>query len=169
MEERASSDGEIAAHYANDDIFDVRSQFEPHTKHQYIALEDTLSYLLPTDIFLELYHANGQFAATLIATFDTKSATEAAQQQTESAEFILTKVDESIHHPSTDTGTRTNYNQVAPQPLKNKACQSALFGMMMIQKLLDHHVPFRMESSQEPIYCTRWSSTIIRSIPRLAR
>jgi len=100
VEERSADDSEIFAHYANDDIFDIRSQFEETIKHKYIALEDTLSYLLPKRIFLELYSKNGEFAAY----FDNNLAKrqeliEAAQQQQNLAEFILTKVDDSIYHP----------------------------------------------------------------------
>lgn len=100
VEERSADDSEIFAHYANDDIFDVRSQFDDLNKHKYIALEDTLSYLLPKKVFLDLYSANGEFAAY----FDNNLAKrqeliEAAQQQQNLAEFILTKVDNSIYHP----------------------------------------------------------------------
>ncbi|MCV5275504.1 cyclic nucleotide-binding domain-containing protein, partial [Escherichia coli] len=46
VEERSKDQSEVFAHYANDDMFDVRSLFEECVRHQYIALEDTLSYLL---------------------------------------------------------------------------------------------------------------------------
>lgn len=100
VEERSPTGKEIFAHYANDDMFDVRALFEEHTRHQYIALEDTLSYLIPREIFLSLYSENGQFAAY----FDNNLAKrqeliEAAQQQKNIAEFILTKVDNSIYSP----------------------------------------------------------------------
>lgn len=100
VEERSADDSEIFAHYANEDMFDVRSQFDESAKHKYVALEDTLSYLLPKNTFLELYQENGEFAAY----FDNNLARrqeliEAAQQQQNLAEFILTKVDSSIYHP----------------------------------------------------------------------
>tara|TARA_Y100001956_G_scaffold47475_1_gene46211 strand:+ start:5765 stop:7591 length:1827 start_codon:yes stop_codon:yes gene_type:complete len=100
VEERSEDGQEIFAHYANDDLFDVRALFEGQARHHYIALEDTLVYLLPKTVFLELYNENGQFAAY----FDTNLAKrqeliEAAQQQQNLAEFILTKVDSDIYHP----------------------------------------------------------------------
>ncbi|WP_159203111.1 cyclic nucleotide-binding domain-containing protein, partial [Klebsiella pneumoniae] len=52
VEERSPDGKEVFAHYANDDLFDVRAMFEELSKHQYMALEDTLSYLLPKSIFL---------------------------------------------------------------------------------------------------------------------
>lgn len=44
VEERSPDGKEVFAHYANDDLFDVRAMFEELSKHQYMALEDTLSY-----------------------------------------------------------------------------------------------------------------------------
>ena len=100
VEEQSPENKEIFAHYANDDLFDVRSLFEDRTRHNYIALEDTLSYLLPKQVFLDLYHQNGQFAAYFDNNLAKRQALlEAAQQQQNLAEFILTKVDGDIYHP----------------------------------------------------------------------
>lgn len=100
VEERDSEQKEVFAHYTYDDMFDVRALLSDTIKHNYIALEDTLVYLLPKAVFLSLYHSNGQFAAY----FDTSLATrqqliEEAQKQQNLGEFILTKVDEDIYHP----------------------------------------------------------------------
>ncbi|MCG6268142.1 DUF294 nucleotidyltransferase-like domain-containing protein [Vibrio furnissii] len=98
VEERAADGKEIYAHYAHDDLFDVRAIFEGSTKHHYVALEDTLSYLLPQSVFMTLYHENGQFAAYFDNNLAKRQALiEAAQQQKNIAEFILTKVDHSIY------------------------------------------------------------------------
>ncbi len=93
VEEAAEDKSEIYAHYANDDIFDIRSQFEQICKHSYQALEDTLCYLLPTEIFLEFYQQNTQFSNY----FDNNLARrqqliKQAHQQQNLAEFMLTKV-----------------------------------------------------------------------------
>lgn len=98
VEERSVDGKEIFAHYANEDMFDVRALFESHAKHHYVALEDTLSYLLPKNVFLKLYQENGQFAAY----FDNNLARrqeliEAAQQQKNIAEFILTQIEPSLY------------------------------------------------------------------------
>lgn len=100
VEEHDSEQKEVFAHYTYDDMFDVRALLSDTIKHDYVALEDTLVYLLPKDVFLSLYHSNGQFAAY----FDTSLATrqqliEEAQKQQNLGEFILTKVDEDIYHP----------------------------------------------------------------------
>ncbi|WP_114767562.1 DUF294 nucleotidyltransferase-like domain-containing protein [Vibrio rhodolitus] len=100
VEEQSTDGKEIFAHYANDDLFDVRSLFEGETRHNYIALEDTLSYLLPKEVFLDLYEQNGQFAAYFDNNLAKRQAlVEAAQQQQNLAEFILNKVDSDIYHP----------------------------------------------------------------------
>lgn len=126
VEERSADDIEIFAHYANDDIFDVRSQFDDFSKHKYVALEDTLSYLLPSKKFLELYNANGEFAAY----FDNNLAKrqeliEAAQQQQNLAEFILTKVDSTIYHPPLILKPELPLIEVT-QMLKEKGLDAAL-------------------------------------------
>jgi CBS domain-containing protein len=125
--EESSADGsEIYAHYTNDDLFDVRSQFDEKVKHKYTALEDTLSYLLPKEVFRKLYSENGQFAAY----FDTNLAKrqeliEHAQQQQNLAEFILTKVDNTIYHPALILEPTLSLSDVTHQ-LKSKALDAAL-------------------------------------------
>ncbi|MDC5804478.1 DUF294 nucleotidyltransferase-like domain-containing protein [Vibrio europaeus] len=126
VEERSEDDKEIFAHYANDDLFDVRALFEETVKHRYIALEDTLCYLLPKSVFIELYNENGQFAAY----FDNNLAKrqeliDAAQQQQNLAEFILTKVDKEIYHPPMILSPEQPLNEVT-QTLKQNGIDSAL-------------------------------------------
>jgi CBS domain-containing protein len=126
VEERSMDQQEVFAHYANDDMFDVRSLFEESVKHHYVALEDTLSYLLPKQVFLQLYNENGQFAAY----FDNNLAKrqeliEAAQQQQNLAEFILTKVDRSIYHPPMILAPEMAINDVT-RTLKENGIDAAL-------------------------------------------
>jgi len=126
VEEQSSDGKEIFAHYANDDLFDVRSLFEGKARHNYIALEDTLSYLLPKDIFLDLYQQNGQFAAYFDNNLSKRQALiEAAQQQQNLAEFILTKVDSDIYHPPRILQHDQPLDEVT-QFLKSNAVDSAL-------------------------------------------
>lgn len=126
VEERAADDSEVFAHYAHDDLFDVRSLFDNHTKHKYLALEDTLSYLLPKSVFLDLYHQNGQFAAYFDSNLAKRQQLlETAQQQQNLAEFILTKVDDSIYHPAVILSPDQPLNQ-ATKLMKEKGIDSAL-------------------------------------------
>lgn len=126
VEERSKDQSEVFAHYANDDMFDVRSLFEDNVRHQYVALEDTLSYLLPKDVFLELYNENGQFAAYFDNNLSKRQALiEAAHQQQNLAEFILTKVDKSIYHPPMILLPETPINEVT-RTLKENGIDAAL-------------------------------------------
>ncbi|WP_162045409.1 DUF294 nucleotidyltransferase-like domain-containing protein [Vibrio taketomensis] len=126
VEERSVDGKEIFAHYANDDLFDVRSLFEGKVRHNYIALEDTLAYLLPKSVFLDLYEQNGQFAAYFDNNLAKRQALiEAAQQQQNLAEFILTKVDCDIYHPAHILRHNLPLDE-ATQYLKNNAVDSAL-------------------------------------------
>lgn len=145
VEERSEDGQEIFAHYANDDLFDVRALFEGQAKHHYVALEDTLVYLLPKSVFLELYNENGQFAAY----FDTNLAKrqeliEAAQQQQNLAEFILTKVDRGIYHPPMILQPEQPLNEVT-KTLKENGLDSALVRLHDDDiRLLDdpHNLPY---------------------------
>ncbi|MEZ9233591.1 DUF294 nucleotidyltransferase-like domain-containing protein [Vibrio amylolyticus] len=126
VEEREEDNSEIYAHYANDDMFDVRALFEGTARHQYVALEDTLSYLLPKAVFLELYEANGQFAAYFDNNLKRRQALiDAAEQQQNLAEFILTKVDKSIYHPPMFLKPNQPLNEVT-QLLKENGVDAAL-------------------------------------------
>ncbi|NLS13987.1 cyclic nucleotide-binding/CBS domain-containing protein [Vibrio sp. SM6] len=101
VEERHASTGEILAHYTHDDLFDVRAQWHSTPRHHYIALEDTLCYLVPSDLFRQLYQNNAAFADYFASDLATRNALiDTAKQQQNLAEFILTKVDASIYHPA---------------------------------------------------------------------
>ncbi|WP_264874262.1 DUF294 nucleotidyltransferase-like domain-containing protein [Vibrio agarivorans] len=129
VEERSADNKEVFAHYAHDDLFDVRALIDGKSKHQYIALEDTLCYLLPKEIFLDLYYQNGQFAAYFDNNLATRQAlVEAAQQQQNLAEFILTKVDHSIFHPPMILKPNQPLNEVTLK-LKNAGLDSALVAL----------------------------------------
>ncbi len=125
--EECSPDGKtVYAHYTNDDMFDVRALFDATAKHQYIALEDTLSYLLPKPVFLELYQQNQQFAAY----FETNLAKrqqliEQAQQQKNLAEFILTKVEPELYLAPTIVRPEQTLAEVTQQ-LKQQRVDAAL-------------------------------------------
>lgn len=139
VEERSEDNSEIFAHYGNEDMFDVRSIFSDQVKHKYVSLEDTLSYLLPKETFLELYNCNGEFAAY----FDNNLAKrqvliEAAKQQQNLAEFILTKVDKQIFHPPLILSPNQPINLVTKE-LKEKKIDAALVRLDSADPRLQQH------------------------------
>ncbi len=91
---------EVQAQYIKDDIFDARALLKGFNHHRYRVVEDTLCYVLPKDVFLELYNENQAFADYFNTSFSKrKKMLEKAQQQQNLAEFILTEVDESNIQP----------------------------------------------------------------------
>lgn len=125
--EETSADGkETYAHYTADDMFDVRSQLEHRCRHRYTALEDTLCYLLPRDLFVSFYQSSNQFAAY----FDTNLARrqellEEAQRQQNLAEFILTRVSDDNIQPCLVVPHDTDLKAVTVE-MRRKGMDAAL-------------------------------------------
>ncbi|MFV0574746.1 MAG: DUF294 nucleotidyltransferase-like domain-containing protein [Vibrio sp.] len=125
--EETSDDGkEVFAHYAAEDMFDVRSLIDGTIKHRYTALEDTLSYLLPRPVFLELYQSNDDFAAYFDNNLTARQQPiEKAHNQQNLAEFILTRIDENIYTPALVLSSDANLKQTVEQ-MKDQGCDCAL-------------------------------------------
>ncbi len=100
-EERASSDGEIYAHYANDDIFDVRSQFEPHTQTSIYRNRRYLKLPITKRRVFSLSHTTPTASSplTLIVTSTRKALIEAAQQQQNLLSSYWPKSTTQFYHP----------------------------------------------------------------------
>lgn len=156
VEERSVDNHEVFAHYTTDDLFDVRSMFEPNVRHQYIALEDTLSYLLPKAVFLDLYHSNHQFAAYFDNNLARRQALLEANQQQHLSEFILTKVDESVCHPPLILSSDTSFIQ-ATQKLQQHDIDAAL-----VQ--LEPKDPRRIEHPNVPPYAIVTRTNLLHAV-----
>ncbi len=145
VEESNQDDSEIFAHYGMEDLFDVRAQFDGVVKHKYTALEDTLSYLLPTFVFQKLYQTNANFAAYFDNDLAKRQALQhTAHQQQNLAEFILTKVKADIYQPATILSPKMSI-QTATEQLKLHACDAALVH-------LDHNDPRTHQYAELPPY-----------------
>ena len=126
IEETSADDKETYAHYTAEDMFDVRSQLEHRSRHRYTALEDTLCYLLPRDLFVRFYQSNNQFAAY----FDTNLARrqqllDEAHRQQNLAEFILTKVSDDNIQPCLVVPHDTDLKTVTVE-MRRKGMDAAL-------------------------------------------
>ncbi|CAM2982695.1 DUF294 nucleotidyltransferase-like domain-containing protein [Vibrio rarus] len=133
-----TSQGEVFAHYGHDDLFDVRSLFDGKVRHQYIALEDVLCYQLPKEVFLSLFN-NPAFADY----FDHRLAKrqqlmKQAKKQQNLAEFILTKVDDSIYHPPLILTPDTSIKEATIQ-LNNDDIDAALVALSATDSRLQEH------------------------------
>jgi CBS domain-containing protein len=59
--EETDDEGQVFTQYGPDDLFDVRATFESSCKHRYVAVEETLCYLLKAPDFIELINQSGIF------------------------------------------------------------------------------------------------------------
>ena len=126
VEETSPDNQETYAHYTADDMFDLRSQLEHHSRHRYTALEDTLCYLLPRERFVSLYQSNSQFAAYFDTNLARRQALlEDAQRQQNLAEFILTKISDDNIQPCLVVAHDTDLKAVTVE-MRNQGMDAAL-------------------------------------------
>ncbi|WP_458734484.1 DUF294 nucleotidyltransferase-like domain-containing protein [Zobellella taiwanensis] len=98
VEERHAERSEIFAQYTTDDLFDLRGQFDGECRHSYVALEESLCFVLPTQAFLNLMTENPDFAAWFQQ--DLQGRQQAAGPQKNLSEFILTRIDNGNIQPA---------------------------------------------------------------------
>ncbi|WP_153445739.1 DUF294 nucleotidyltransferase-like domain-containing protein [Vibrio algicola] len=126
VEETDAQGKEVFAHYTPDDLFDVRAQLDGKTKHRYVALEDTLCYLLPHAVFQEFYQKNSDFSAYFDSNLAKRqSLLDSAHQQQNLAEFILTKVDSQIYQAPLIFPPHASLQQVTLE-MQQQNCDAAL-------------------------------------------
>ncbi len=152
--EETSDDGkEVFAHYAHEDMFDVRAVLDGAIKHRYTALEDTLAYLLPRKVFLNLYQTNHDFAAYFDSNLSTRQQPmELAHNQQNLAEFILTKVDEAIYSPALVIEPQTSLKQTVER-MQQQGTDAALVPLpATVSSSYSNTLPSSQESpnKQEP-------------------
>ena len=145
VEERDEDGKEVFAHYTHDDLFDVRALFEQKVRHDYVSLEDTLVYLLPRSVFIDLYDQNGQFAAYFNNNLAKRQElVDTAHKQQNLAEFILNKVDANLCHPPLILSCDSSI-QEATLILKDSGCDAALVRLNDDDHRLEseeHSLPF---------------------------
>lgn len=149
--EETSDDGrEVFAHYAHEDMFDVRSLLDGTIKHRYTALEDTLTYLLPRHIFLGLYKENDDFAAYFDNNLSARQQRiEQAHNQQNLAEFILTKVDAAIYTPALILEPDANLKQATEQ-MQQHGSDAALIALPTYRHTNQQHANQQHTGSQLP-------------------
>ncbi len=96
VEERDARDiKKIYAHYAEDDLFDVRGLLDENAKHEYICLEEALIQEIPASLFKEACQQNPQFLAALSADLSEKHEQISANDRPGMADFLLGRIEES--------------------------------------------------------------------------
>ncbi|PSJ44767.1 cyclic nucleotide-binding protein [Zobellella endophytica] len=139
VEERHAERNEIYAQYTTDDLFDIRGQFDGECRHGYVALEETLCFVLPTQAFLTLMTDNPDFAAWFQQ--DLQGRQQVAGPQKNLSEFILTRIDNGNIQPAMVIDGQTSLYQ-ATLLLKSHHLESLIvthdgsFGMLTGTDLL---------------------------------
>lgn len=101
----------VFTQYGPDDLFDVRAAFESSCKHKYVAVEETLCYLLKAKDFIELVNQSDDFSIYFKTDLGTQQQL-VEQRGGEVSEFILAKIDantmrEPLYVAATTSLTRT--------------------------------------------------------------
>jgi len=141
VEERLGE--EIFAHYLSGDLFDVRSQLEERCRHQYLTLEETLCYQIPTTLFRSLLDENPAFGRYFNSRFSLRQQRHEQQVGRKNlAEFILTRIDQDCLQPATVVdGTTTIRDATAMLRELALDCllveQEGQYGMLTRTDLLD--------------------------------
>lgn len=90
--EETDGKGQVFTQYGPDDLFDIRAAFESSCKHRYIAVEETLCYLLKVQDFIELVNKSEDFSIYFKTDLGTQQQL-VEQRGGEVSEFILARVD----------------------------------------------------------------------------
>lgn len=93
VEETDQVGTKVYSQYGKEDIFDVRAILENGTKHRYIALEETLCYLLKAEYFIELLEETSDFSIYFKTDLGTQQVM-VSQRDRDVSEFILSRIDE---------------------------------------------------------------------------
>lgn len=105
-EQQAQSDGDevkVFTHYHQDDLLDVssvdRAGHLVAAKHEFVAVEDSLAYEIPNGLWLEYVEQVPQMLAYMHGDIDQKLDLSKPEHHQNLAEFILTRIDESVCEP----------------------------------------------------------------------
>ena len=87
--------------YSNEDIFDAVTLLEGRTRHDFIAAEEVICYLLPRALFVDFARNNHLFQSYFYEDLSQKLEALALQQRAESqSEFLTATIDEAYVHPA---------------------------------------------------------------------
>lgn len=125
VEEVNQAGTKVYSRYATEDIFDVRAILESRSKHKYVALEETLCYLLRSKDFIYLLEQSSDFSIYFNTDLGTQQILLEQRENSGVSEFILSRIDEdSIRSPVFVTG-QTSLARVATI-MDEQKCDSIL-------------------------------------------
>lgn len=95
VEETDQAGVKVYSQYGQEDIFDVRAILESRCKHKYVAIEETLCYLLKTKDFIQLLDQSDDFSIYFKTDLGTQQLLVNQRESSDVSEFILSRIDES--------------------------------------------------------------------------
>ncbi|PVZ69618.1 DUF294 nucleotidyltransferase-like domain-containing protein [Pelagibaculum spongiae] len=118
IEERSPTDPKkIYAHYAEEDLFDVRGLLEKNARHEYICLEEALIHEIPAELFLTLCKQNTEFQQNFQANLGDKQQQLNQQERTSNqpnmADFLLSRITAEHCKPALTVSGLTSLSECA--------------------------------------------------------
>ncbi|MGI9277577.1 MAG: DUF294 nucleotidyltransferase-like domain-containing protein [Endozoicomonas sp.] len=101
VEERDVEDiQKIYAHYAEEDLFDVRGLLDGRVRHEYVCLEEALIQEIPARLFRGLCQENPEFEAGFQAKLSEKHHQLDSSSRQDMAEFMLNRIEPGHCRPA---------------------------------------------------------------------
>lgn len=125
VEEVNQAGTKVYSRYGTEDIFDVRAILESRSKHKYVAIEETLCYLLRSKDFVYLLQQSPDFSIYFNTDLGAQQVLLEQRENNGVSEFILNRIDEdSIRAPVYVSG-QTSLARVAAI-MDEQQCDSIL-------------------------------------------
>ncbi len=84
---------EVISLFCHHEFFDAVSLIENHLKHDFIAIDESICYILPRDIFIEILHEDVSFEQYFFQSISQKLSTNKADEQNqELINFMVSRV-----------------------------------------------------------------------------
>ncbi|MCH9813136.1 MAG: CBS domain-containing protein [Epsilonproteobacteria bacterium] len=119
-------ENEVVSIYDHHEFFDPISLIENHVKHTFVTVQETICYLLPRAIFLEVLHEDKNFEQYFFQTISQKlNVNHANEKNKELANFMVARVrDAYVQTPVIVDATTSIYDAV--KALKEQKSNSLL-------------------------------------------
>lgn len=119
VEEIDPTDNRVFSQYGKEDLFDVRAVLESGCKHRYVAVEETLCYLLRADDFIQLVEQSDDFSVYFNTDLGTQQSM-VERQDSSVSEFILSRVDGDVIRTPAYVSAQTQLSRVAEMMFEKK-------------------------------------------------
>ncbi len=116
-----SDDGEVMALYRTNDSFEARALFEDTSPHSFICAEQSLLYVLPKPLILNLISSNVRFGAYFYKGIAERLTSLSHHEGHEFAQLFHAKVADAYHHGTLWVDGAMSLANLAQMMRENKA------------------------------------------------